>query len=111
MNQAYLIVREERHIDPKYWVCTTLEDAMTIARDVTAWWIGTYRLKKFTAPSREACWNRYDNSDNYTGEVDVYQPEPSASLPYLFMAEDCFTISVVPVLIRAPGETNLENSK
>lgn len=42
MQQAWIVVREERHIDPRFWVCLEREDALRIARDVTAFWMKRY---------------------------------------------------------------------
>jgi hypothetical protein len=42
MIEAYLVVREEKHIDDKHWVCLSREDALRIARDVVAHWSKRY---------------------------------------------------------------------
>jgi hypothetical protein len=79
MINAWIVVRDENHIDAKYWVCLNKDDALKIAKDVTEYW--------------------KDESD----EVDT---ELYEDMIYNYSAEDSFSVIVQPQQIREPGETN-----
>ena len=40
--QGYILIREERHIDPKFWVSESLEQLLEIANEVRDYWIKEY---------------------------------------------------------------------
>ena len=42
MKPGWIVVREEKHIDKRFWVCVNKEDALAIARDVTEYWKKVY---------------------------------------------------------------------
>ena len=42
MRDGYIVVREEKHLEPKFWVCECLSDAQIIFVDVSTYWIGEY---------------------------------------------------------------------
>lgn len=79
MTDAWLVVREEKHLDPKFWVCLDRGDALRIAGDVTEYWKEQYR----SGEADETC---------YGEQV------------YHFHAEDRFSVRVEPVMVRDPGE-------
>ena len=81
MKNAWLVVREERHIDPKHWVCLEQADALKIANDVTAYW-------------KKACRPNPKNVDRTLYETQVFH----------FDAEEAFRVYVQPIQIREPGE-------
>ena len=81
MREAWIVVRSEKHLDDKYWVCSTKDDALCIAHDVTAYWRSQY--------SRPDC------------DVDE---ELHRNLVYHYDMEDCFRVHVEPVSIHEPGE-------
>jgi len=35
MKDAWIVVREEKHLDDKFWICLHREDALRIAKEVT----------------------------------------------------------------------------
>jgi hypothetical protein len=82
MKQGWIVVREEKHVDPKFWVCTDKADALAIAADVTAYW----REKNQPDP---------ENVDE-----ELYE-----DMAFHYDAEDCFRVYVQPQDIRDPGET------
>lgn len=43
MQQAWIVVREEKHIDTKFWVCLERDDALRIAEAVTDYWVKRYK--------------------------------------------------------------------
>lgn len=87
MKNAWIVVREERHIDPKFWVCESREDALSIAHDVTDYWIEDY---------------------GHT-EDDLYRDLYGDQIFHV-QGEDAFNIYVVPQEIREPGETTQSES-
>jgi hypothetical protein len=86
MLNGFIVVREESHIEPKYWVCLTLEDAMEIARAVTDYWI-----------------NQYSPYSPYTTFIDTKCYENQL---FNYNAEELFRVFVQPQQIREPGETS-----
>jgi len=42
MIQGWMVVRREYHVDDRFWVCIDREDAVSIARDVSAYWKRQY---------------------------------------------------------------------
>lgn len=79
MIAAWIVIREEKHLDDRFWVCLTKEDALTIAADVTAYWRAEYEPKAV-------------DETLYEGQV------------FHFDAEDGFRVVVQPQSIREPGE-------
>jgi len=80
MIEAYIVSRTEKHIDPKYWVCLDRQDALDIAKDVTAYWMNEYGVD----------------------ESEVYRE--LNNLIFNFCAE-AFVIQVKKQTIREKGET------
>ncbi len=81
MIPAWIVVREEKHIDDKYWVCLREQDAMAIAKDVADYWIKEY------APEED--------------EIDT---EPRGYMLFLVDIEDSACVYVMPTVIRDIGE-------
>jgi len=47
MKDGFIVVRKEKHLDDKYWVCEDKIDALRIASDVTDYWMdNTYYLTR-----------------------------------------------------------------
>ena len=80
MIQAWLVVREEKHIDDKYWVFLRKEDALKVAESVTKFWCDKYS----------------------SGEIDTTLYE---DLIFHHNQEDAFRVFVQPQMIRDAGET------
>lgn len=76
---GYIVVREERHIDPKHWVCLCEGDALKIAEAVTKFWLEEY-------PNAV--------TDRTLYEDQVFHCD----------AEDSFYVYVEPIKIRQPGD-------
>lgn len=85
MKTAWIVVREEKHIDPKFWVCTEQADALKIATDVTNYW-----RQEYAAAINEG----YECSEELH-ELQVFN----------FDVEDLFRVYVEPVDFREAGET------
>ncbi len=85
MINAWIVVRQEIHLEDKYWVCLECEDALRIAADVTAYWKDKY--KPDPAYIDEIC---YDD------------------LVFNFHDGDAFRIFVEPCQIREAGEFSRE---
>lgn len=81
MIEAWIVVREEKHVSDKFWVCFDREDALKIATDVTAYWRNGY--------------------DPQTDEIDETCYE---DLIFHYDAEDQFRVYVQPQQIRERGE-------
>lgn len=79
MIEAWIVSREEKHIDDRFWVCLTKADALKIAADVTAYWKNAYEPE----------------------EVDETLYEDQV---FHFDADDAFRVVVQPQQIREPGE-------
>jgi hypothetical protein len=82
MKAAFIVVREERHIDPKYWVCIDKDDAINIASAVGEYW------------SRKYC----------PDEVDIDRTLYE-DLIFNVYVEDAYRIFVKPITIRDTGES------
>jgi len=82
MIEAWIVVREEKHIADKFWVCLNKKDAIAIANDVTAYW-------KEQHPPRHGSVDR----TCYDDQIFHYDQEEG------------FRVYVVPVTIRGNGET------
>lgn len=82
MIEAWLVVREEKHIDNAYWTCLDKDDAFKIASDVAAFWLERYE----PAEGEEVDRNLYGNQ------------------VYHVRLEDAFSVEVVPHAIRQVGE-------
>ena len=88
MINAYIVVREEKHIDDRFWVCLEQEDALKIAADVTAYWRKEY------------------NTDSYDpGDIDE---ELHEDLLFHFHAGSEFRVYVQPQQIREANEVEEE---
>ncbi len=87
MIDAWIVVRKERHIDDKYWVCHNEEDALMIAMEVTGYWIKEKSLEEEEL-DRQVC---------------------SSGLIFSVMDEEGeFSVTVNPQTIRCEGETKKE---
>lgn len=42
MDEVYLVIREEKHIDRKYVVCMEKEGALAIAKEISNYWKNEY---------------------------------------------------------------------
>ena len=42
-RQAYIVIRKEKHIADKFWVCEEKADALKIAGDVADYWMNEYQ--------------------------------------------------------------------
>lgn len=82
MIAGYVVVRYEMDSSDRIWVCLDLNDALTIARDVSNYWIETYGVSP--------------NEANYRCEGDV-----------LFNCDmnKYFRVFVYPMTIREKGES------
>jgi hypothetical protein len=81
MIDGWIVVREEKHIDMKFWVCLNKDDALKIANDVTNYWKEKY--------------------DPNPEDVDT---ELYESLIFNFNADDMFWVYVQPQKINEIGE-------
>ena len=81
MIDAWIVTREEKHVDDCYWVCLQKDDALKIAADVTNYWRAQYEPEA-------------DSIDETLYEDQLFH----------FDAEDCFRVTVQPQAIREPGE-------
>jgi hypothetical protein len=79
VRAAWIVVRSEKHLDDKFWICVDRADALAIAEDVIAYWRQQYTHGAID----ETCY------ENQIRHVD---------------AEDGFRVYVVPVNVREPGE-------
>ena len=79
MISAWIVVRQEKHIDDRFWVCLSSDDALRIATDVTAYWKSHYLINE---------------ADETLYEDQIYH----------FDAEDSFHVYVQPQKIREVGE-------
>jgi hypothetical protein len=82
MISAWIVVREERHLDDKFWVCLELDDAIKIANDVTSYWI-----------------------EKYQPDADLIDDALYENQKFHYDAEDMFRVMVMPQTIRESGET------
>jgi hypothetical protein len=82
MLTAFIVIREEKHIDPKYWVCLVRRDALKIARDVTDYWI-----------------------DHYQPEPEYVDTKLYADQIFNYNCDGAFHVSVESLEIREAGET------
>lgn len=83
MLQAYMVIREEKHVSDNYRICLHRQDALTIAKAMTDYWIGQYGNKDL--------------------ETDCFGDEI-----YHIAKEDAFAVIVIPIDIRESGETLLQ---
>lgn len=81
MTPAYIVIREQRSIDTRYWICIELSDAIKIAEGVSAYWLAEYEP-----------------------DDDDIDRENYGNLLYHCDVEDSFRVSVEPIDIRAAGE-------
>jgi len=85
MIEAWIVIRKEKHVDTKYWVCLNSEDALRIAQDITRYWKG--QQASFISQYPEYV----DN--NLYGDIIFH-----------FEVEESFCIVVQPQQIRGKGE-------
>lgn len=84
MKAVYLIVRKEKHIDDKYWLCKVKKDALTIAEEVADFWLS-----------------------HYTEENNEIVTEPvSDQIFYRGTANEGFEVFVKPINLRESGQTD-----
>jgi hypothetical protein len=81
MTDAWIVVRQEKHIDERYWVCVSKEDALKIAADVVAYWTAGYHPDP-------------DCVDTTLYDDQLFHVD----------AEDAFRVVVQPQQIRDVGE-------
>lgn len=79
MKTGWIVIRTEKHVDDKYWVCMKRKDALAIAKDVAEYWRSQY-------PHFRVDRTRY-------GEAIFSR-----------MAEEYFHVYVIPQVIREDGE-------
>lgn len=84
MIPAWLVVRKERHVDDRFWVCLSREDALIIARDVAAYWRAYYE------PSPE-------DLDTNLYETLIFNENADCS--------DRYWVYAMPIMAREAGET------
>lgn len=85
MLTGWLVIREEKHVDPRYWVCIDKEDALKIASGVAHYW-----------------WTKY-GPDPDEVDTNLY-----ADQIFNIDVEECYRIQVFPQRIRELGETDQE---
>ena len=83
MIDAWLVVREQNNIDTRHIVCLEKVDAITIATDMSTYWMSEYGLF-YTSPG-----------------IDCVQ---YGNVAYSVKVEDLFWIRVEPIRIREDGE-------
>lgn len=81
MINGWIVTRKEKHIDDKFWVCLSREDALKIAKDVTEYW-----------------------KQGYNPQQDMIDETCYEDRIFYFSAEELFTIYVQPQQIRENGE-------
>lgn len=81
MINAWIVVRQEQHIEDKYWLCLERDDALGIASDVTEYWREKYKL-----------------------DADEVDETLYADLIFNYNAEDAFRVFAQPQQIRERGE-------
>ncbi len=86
MKNAWIVIRYEKHIDDRFWVCLQKDDALKIAADVTAYWKTKYEPE----------------------EVDETLYEDQI---FHFDAEDMFRVVVQPQEVRETGERDCIEAK
>lgn len=87
MTEAWIIVRKERHIDDKYWVCLSKDDAINLALEITTYWQKQYELSS-------------DDINNTLYEGLVFSA----------IAEDAFRVFVQPQKILLAGESTEQSN-
>jgi hypothetical protein len=83
-RDGWIVVREERHIEPKFWICFDRADALKIAADVIAYWSEQYEQIIAEGPA---------DTELYGDQI------------LHFDLEDAFYVRVQPQQVRAPGDT------
>jgi hypothetical protein len=82
MREGYIVVREEKHIDDRFWVCEAREDALALAEALVNHWAAEY--------DDEALHDEYFLDAVFSRGV-----------------EDRFCVYVIPQAIFEPGEREL----
>ena len=82
MIEAWIVIREEKHLNNKYWVCLNEIDALRIADEVSEYWKKEYDT-----------WKEYDTK--LYGDLIFNCTEESQSL---------FSVQVQPQIINESGE-------
>ena len=85
MKDGFIVVRKEKHLDDKYWVCEDKIDALRIASDVTDYWMDKYLLSD---PDVEM--------QSYDDQI------------FRRAKENSFCVTVAPQKIRSTGEYQQE---
>jgi hypothetical protein len=81
MIEAWIVVREEKHVDDKFWVCIDREDTLKIAKDVTEYW-----------------------KTQYDPQLDEIDETCYGNTIFNYNAEGMFWVYVRPQQIRERGE-------
>jgi len=89
MISAWIVVREEKHVDDRFWVCLNKDDALQIARDVTAYCMGLYSE---------------DERMKLDVDEELYGDSEAERLVFNCTVDDGFSVYVQPQQIREPGE-------
>ena len=85
---GWIVAREEKHVDAKFWVCTDRADALKIAEDVSKYWIENYGL------------------DESELDREIFEGDESAPARiWQCVGEDAFYVYVQAQQIRARGDT------
>ena len=79
MIGSWIVVRKEKHIDDRFWICLNKDDALKIAFDVSEYWKAKYNTEAV-------------DEDLYGDQLFNYD------------AEDSFRVYVKPQQIRESGE-------
>jgi len=81
---GWIVVREEKHIDDRFWVCQFREDAPRIAADVARYWRAEYGID----------YHRKSDVDETCYGDQIFH----------YGVEDCFRVYVQPQPILEAGE-------
>ena len=88
MIEAWIVIRSEKHLDDKFWVCLDRDDALRIASDVTSYWKGQYagELARFF------------------GDIGI-DTDLLGQFVFNYNMEESFWVRCEPVTIRESGES------
>jgi hypothetical protein len=81
MIDAWVVIRQERHQEDRYWVCLQKADALKIATELVVYW-----------------------REKYLPEQEVIDEELYGDQVFHFSAEDCFRVVAKPIFVREPCE-------
>lgn len=88
MIKAYILVREDRHVDAVHWVFLDKDDALKAAQTLMEDWIESYDMDE--------------------GEINELDKECYGETIFSCNAEDRFTIYVQNVDIMEKGENEIK---